>query len=133
KQVLEEIRVRARQQAVLAELGLRALAGMGPQALAEELGRAATDTLGVEFAEVLQLSDDGQTLRLEAGAGWRGGTLGTALPTGADSQEWFTLQLRAPVLVGDSAGEKRFARAPHLAAHGVVAGVTVLIHGDDRP
>jgi two-component system CheB/CheR fusion protein len=133
KQAMEEVQVRARQQAALANLGLWALAGKAPQELIGDVVQAAAATLKAEFIEVLRLQPDGQMLRLEAGVGWREGTLGTTLPPGADTQEGFTLQFRAPVLVADAAAEKRFARARHLAAHGVVAGVTVLIVGADHP
>src|SRR5262249_49855129 len=133
RQAMEETRARVRQQAVLADLGLRALAGKSPDELIADVVRSAAETLKVEFIEVLRLLPDGQTLRLEAGTGWREGTVGSTLPPGADTQEGFTLQFRAPVLVADAPAEKRFARARHLAAHGVVAGVTVLIVGADHP
>ncbi|MBI1914684.1 MAG: PAS domain-containing protein [Planctomycetes bacterium] len=132
RQAMEETRARVRQQAVLADLGLLALAGMEPPALTREVVRTAAETLGVEFVEVLWLSSDG-SLRLEEGAGWGADVLGATLPAGTDSQQGFTILFRAPVLVVDVATEKRFARAPHLVAHGVMAGVTVLIHGDERP
>ena len=103
RQAMDKTRARVRQQAVLADLGLCVLAGLELPALTGEVVRAAAETLGVEFVEVLWLSSDG-SLRLAEGAGWQENVLGATL--GTDSQQGFTLQHRDPVFVADVMAEE---------------------------
>jgi DNA-binding NtrC family response regulator len=57
---------RARQQAVIAELGLQALGGLPLPELMETLARQVAATLAIEYTKVLELQPDGQTLRVGA-------------------------------------------------------------------
>ncbi len=125
---------RARQQREVAELGLRALAGVSPETLAEMVGERVAATLGVEYTEVLELLPAGDELRLRAGVGWRPGSVGTAtVGAGRDSQGGYTLLRDTPVLVEDLPAERRFQGPPLLLEHGVVSGMTVVIQGPAGP
>jgi PAS domain S-box-containing protein len=125
---------RAQQQAALAELGQRALAGMPLPQLIDEVAQMVSRTLGVEFTKVLHLQPGGQSLRLVAGVGWRPGLVGTAiLGAGKGSQSGFTLLSNHPVVVSDLRTEKRFDGTPMLLEHGVVSGVTAIVRGPGEP
>lgn len=64
-----QLEVRARQQAAVAELGRRALAGAGVDQLMKYAVRSTADTLDVEFCKVMERVDGSDELRLRAGAG----------------------------------------------------------------
>jgi PAS domain S-box-containing protein len=71
---------------------------------------------------------------LRAGVGWRPGYVGQAV-VGVDaaSQAGYTLLAGEPVIVEDLPTEKRFTGPPLLVDHGVVSGISVIIHGDAGP
>jgi PAS domain S-box-containing protein len=125
---------RVRQQAAIAELGRRALAGSDLSALLEAAVDAVVRTLDVQFVEVLELLPGGDALRLRAGAGWENGIPGEAtVRSGRDSQAGFTLASEAPVVVEELARETRFTPPPLFLQHGVVSGISVIILGRSRP
>src|SRR4051812_9629611 len=69
-----------------------------------------------------------------AGVGWREGYVGNiVLDTGRDSQDGFTLASGEPVVVLDLNQETRFRVPNYLIEHGVVTGVTVGVHGHNKP
>jgi len=129
-----EVGVRTRQQAVVAELGKRALEGRDLSTLLDEAVAVVAETLGVEYAKVLELLPDGKALLLRSGMGWKEGLVGQArVSSGADSQAGYTLLSQHPVIVGDLRSEKRFSGPPLLREHGVVSGVSVIIPGPRQP
>ena len=119
---------RAQQQAAVAQLGRLALAQTDVQAVMDEAATLVAHTLGVEFCEVLQILPDTQALHLRAGVGWKAGLVGHAtVGTETSSHGGYTLLSREPVIVEDLRTEQRFT-APLLQDHGVVSGVSVIIH-----
>jgi PAS domain S-box-containing protein len=125
---------RAAQQAELANLGQRALAGMALPELFDEVTRVVSRTLGAQFCEVLELEPGGQTLRLTAGQGWQPGRVGAeTVSSGGRSMAGFTLLSDEPVVVDDLARETRFQPPALLSEHAVVSGVTSIIRGGDGP
>jgi two-component system CheB/CheR fusion protein len=134
KRAQQEAAVRARQQSVIAELGLRALAESDLQAVMDEVAGRVAATLDVEYCKIMRLLPDGSTLRLQAGVGWRAGLVGQAtVPAAGNSQAAFTLRANQPVVVADFREETRFGAPPLLAEHGVISGMSVIIHGDGQP
>lgn len=128
------LRLRARQQTAVAELGLSALTGTDLSGLMDELVSLVAQTLEVEYCEVLELLPDARTLVLRAGVGWKDGLVGTAtVDARLNSQAGFTLQCATPVVVEDLRTETRFSSPPLLRDHGVLSGVSVVIAGRDRP
>jgi DNA-binding NarL/FixJ family response regulator/signal transduction histidine kinase/PAS domain-containing protein len=126
----EERELRSRQQALVAELGRRALAGDDIQALLDEATALVAATLDVDLAEVAQLLADGSGLLIRAGVGWSEGTVGSAIePVGGASQAGYTLAAGAPVVTDALAAERRFDRSAVVEAHGAVSAVTVPISG----
>jgi signal transduction histidine kinase len=130
----QQVREHARRQELVAELGRRALAGIDLAELMDQAVALAAQTLEVEFGLLLELSDDGETLLLRAGVGWKEGTKGRAtVHSGTRSQAGFALLAAGPVVVEDPQAETRFELAPLLAEHGVVSGMTLVVHGRERP
>ncbi len=134
RQAEQALRERARQQAALADIGQRALAGASLPALMDEAASLVVETLGVEYGDILEYPTDGDALVLRSGAGWKPGAVERAtLPIEAASQAGSTLLQRAPVVVEDWRREARFPQPPLLREHGVRSGVTVLIDRAGRP
>ncbi len=134
KWVEEELAIRARQQAAVAELGQHALADVGLGALIDRAVRLVAGTLKTEYSKVLELRSDGNALLLRAGIGWKEGVVGRAVvDAGINSQAGYTLLSSTPVVVEDLRTETRFDGSPLLYDHGVVSGMSVVIHGKERP
>ena len=130
----EMVKDRARQQATVAGLGQRALAGTEMSTLMNDAVVLVAQALDVEFCKVLELLPDGTALLLRAGVGWKDGSVGHAtVGAGADSQAGYTLLSNEPVTVDDLRTETRFSGPPLLRNHGVVSGMSVIIPGADRP
>lgn len=120
---------RSEQQAAVAQLGLAALRGLDLQQLLDRVIDAAASVLDVELCKILELQPDGQHLRLVTGVGWAPGLVGSArVPAGADSQAGYTLSVDQPVIVSDLRRETRFRGPALLSDHGVVSGMSTIIH-----
>lgn len=128
------LEARASQQAVVAELGQYALAGMPLPELMQTTVERVAATCAVEYCKILELEPDGRQLRLVAGVGWREGLVGqVSLSAGLESQAGFTLVSDQPVVVTDLRSETRFSGPPLLHEHDVISGVSVIIRGTERP
>src|SRR5207253_1436438 len=76
----------------------------------------------------------GRTLIMRAGSGWSAGLVGQVMmDVETGSQAGFTLPSGGPVLFDDVSTETRFSPSGLTRDHGVVAGVSVIIDGTDRP
>ncbi len=129
-----ELESRVRQQTTVAELGQRALSGRDPQALMEETAAAVARTLGVDCCEILESSGDEATMRLRAGVGWEVGVVERLeIDEVSGSHAGYTLRCNEPVNVEDLGVETRFQASPRLLDHGVVSGLSTIIHGRGRP
>jgi signal transduction histidine kinase len=102
--------------------------------LLEDVVALIPQILEVEYCSVLELLPDGKELLLRAGAGWKEGCVGHAkLIAGGESPPGFTLLSSSPVILEDLGTEMRFRGPQLLLNHGVVSGVTVVIHGRCKP
>jgi PAS domain S-box-containing protein len=129
-----ELQARAGQQAAIAALGQRALAGAHPEHLMAAAVRLVAETLDVEYAKVLELLPDDRALSLRAGVGWKPGLVGQAtVPASRGSQAGYTLFAGRPVIVENLATETRFTGPALLVEHGVVSGLSVVIRDRRRP
>lgn len=134
QQVETDLQTRARQQAVVAELGQFALAGAELSVLMNEVCSRVASTLEVPYCKVLELLPDGRALHLRAGVGWHDGLVGQAtVGAGADSQAGYTLHSSEPVVVEDLRTETRFNGPPLLHEHDVISGISVIIQGRPQP
>ena len=134
KQAERELRIRARQQAAVAQLGQQALAGNDLTTLMNEAAILVAQTLDVKYSKVLELLPNGEVFLLRAGVGWQAGLVGYAL-IGAQihSQVGYTLQTQEPAIVEDFRIETRFSGPPLLHNHGCVSGISVIIPGQQQP
>ena len=124
----------AAEQAAVVRLGLRALTGLAPARLLQEVVEAVCDVLGVDFCTVLEVADGGDSLLMKAGAGWEPGVVGHArVSAGPGSQAGYTLLVSQPVVVADLQRETRFTASTMLREHGVASGMSVPILGHDAP
>src|SRR5262249_48116379 len=127
-----EVRVRARQQEMLARLGERALTETDLQKFFNETVATVGEVLDAELVKILELLPGDADLVLRSGIGWKPGLVGIAsISTGRDSQAGYTLASGRPVISEDLAAETRFTGQPLLHDHGVVSGITVPIAGRD--
>jgi GAF domain-containing protein/DNA-binding response OmpR family regulator len=132
--VEEQLRAGARQQALVANLGHQALSGLALPALLREAAGIAAETLKVDFGRFLEYSPEDQSLVWAAGFGWNE-RAAHAMTLNHDSAALpaHTLQVNEPVIIEDLSAETRFSPATLLHEHGVKSGVSVIMHGEDRP
>src|ERR1700722_8507780 len=87
----EELKVRARQQATIAELGLMALADNQLDDLLQQATVIVSETLNAEFCKILALSPEGD-LCFKSGVGWGP----DPSPIDGTSQSGYTLKVKEP-------------------------------------
>jgi diguanylate cyclase (GGDEF)-like protein/PAS domain S-box-containing protein len=128
-----ELETRVHQQAAVAVLGQRGLTCHDFSVFLKDAVETVTETLGVDYCQVLELRPEEEAFVLRAGVGWRDELIGQAMVgTGLDSQASETLRLSEPVIVDELEREPRF-QGELLREHGVVSGVSVVISGGKRP
>jgi signal transduction histidine kinase len=131
----EQLGRRARQQAAVAQVGLRALGADTLEELFDETVTLAAKAFELEFCILLESVPDAEELVIRAVAGpWAEPVRGRGKVSGAAGQMcWYVMQAMEPVVVADMATETRFAPCALLLDHGIVSGVSVPIHGRGRP
>ncbi len=130
----EFLETRARQQAIIADLGKKGLAGTDIRRLLGYAVQEISKTLQVEYCKVLRYSPDNDEFFLVSGVGWKKELVGKArVPGGKDSQAGYTILSKNPVIVRNLATENRFSGPTLLRDHGVVSGVSVVIQGRKGP
>jgi PAS domain S-box-containing protein len=130
----EDLRARARQQALVAKLGQHALAGTDLSALMAEAAAAIAQSFGVTYSEALKLLQDGDTSLFRAGIGRKGEGMGYARADAkAASETGLTLFSSEPVIVVDRRAATRFSRPSIWYDTGVVSGASVTIPSPSHP
>ena len=128
------LRLRAVQQAAIAQFGQLALA---TEDMSELMNHCVAETargLGVEYCKILEHLPEEGVLRLKAGVGWKEGLVGRATVEGNEqSQASYTLASQKPVIVDDLRSETRFPPATLLLEHKVISGISTLVRGQQRP
>lgn len=126
-------RAHLRQARGLSRIGLMAITS-DVQSLIEEGVATVAEVLDVEYAKVLELLPGGTEMFLRAGVGWSAAEVGLSrVGTELGSQAGYTLLSAEPVVVEDLRRETRFHGPQLLLDHGVVSGMSVVIHGDQSP
>jgi PAS domain S-box-containing protein len=130
----QEIAHRAEQHALVAGLGLQALASDDLDALMREAATLVAGTLDVELSGITELLPGGEAIRMRVGSGWKEGVVGGLTePAGPDSQWGYTLASHAPVVSEDLRSEPRFTASAVVLEHGAVSGVGVVIQATEQP
>jgi PAS domain S-box-containing protein len=129
----EALRARARQQALVAELGRRALTGIDVGQLMNEAVFLLASDLGVGYVNLLELLPDG-TAVFRAGVGWREGLVGgTTVELAAGTPAGRVVLDQVPVLIEDLRTDGRFPGSSVAREHGAVSSLTVPLYGQSRP
>jgi two-component sensor histidine kinase len=128
------LRLRIRQQELLAELGVIALKRTTFSALFDGAVRMAAEGLEAEFCKLLEFYPAENRLVLVAGVGWEAGLIGVA-SVGADleSPSGFALRTGKPVISNHLEQEERFRTPDLLRAHGVRRAINVILQGEGAP
>ena len=133
KRAENEIRLLARLQAVVAELGQRALHSDRYENVLDEAVTLVAQVLNVDYCNVMELLPGGEELLLRAGVGWKEGYVGQAKVKSRDSQSGYTVRSDRPVIVDDAATETRFVPLPLLFGESVVSSMSVVISTSEGP
>ncbi len=128
-------RILLRQQETLAKFGELALRSESLDQILTEACRLVGEALETDLAKVMELQDDGKTLLVRAGVGWKAGVVGVVtVPAVPGSSEGFALSTGQAVISDDIATETRFEYADFIKNNGVRAIVNVIILGaEDKP
>ena len=123
-------RERLRQQAALAQFGELALRSEELDEILTEACRMVGEALGTDLAKVMELLQDGETLVVRAGVGWKPGVVGEVTTKASDNtSEGHALKTGKPMVSPDIATETRFSYPPFLIENGVKAVANVPIIG----
>ncbi|HEV7460965.1 MAG TPA: LuxR C-terminal-related transcriptional regulator [Solirubrobacteraceae bacterium] len=123
----------AHQQALVADLGVRALASDDLTTLIDDAVGLVALSLDVELVGIAESLSDREALLLRAGVGWNAGVVGEATAlAGPGSLLNYTIASGETVVSEDFAADERFEISTLLSEHGVVSGATVLISGRDE-
>jgi PAS domain S-box-containing protein len=134
KAAIMALEKRAHQHQALAELSQQALEQWELTRFLDQTVSLVRETLRVDYCKILELLPEGDRLLLRAGSGWKEGYVGrVTLRTGLHSHAGFTLLSSSPVTVKDFAAERRFEIPALFREHGIRSGVSVIIHGRDKP
>jgi two-component sensor histidine kinase len=128
------LRLRIRQQEILAELGVLALQGTKFIDLLNHTARLTANGLGAEYCKVLEYLPAENRLLVRAGVGWDEGVVGSA-SVGADlaSPAGYALRTGKPVISNHLENEERFRTPELLVEHGIRRAMNVILQGDGSP
>jgi len=128
------LRLRIRQQELLAELGVLALQGTSFIGMLQHTARMTAEGLDAEFCKVLEYIPAENRLLVRAGVGWEAGVVGTA-SVGADlaSPAGYALRTGKPVISNHLENEQRFRTPELLVEHGIRRAMNVILQGDGSP
>jgi PAS domain S-box-containing protein len=125
KQAAERLEFYAKQHAIIAELSQIALAETDLTRLMNSSVTLVAQCLQVESCKVLELLSDGSALLLRAEVGWQQGLV---------SSQIFSPRLSPqPILVENLHTGRKFEESYRLDDPEDVGGVSVVIHGKERP
>ncbi len=124
-----------RQHTVFAQFGELALRSDDLDEILTESCRLVGEGLGTDLAKVVELQDDGVTLLVRAGVGWKPGVVGKAtIKLADDTSEGYALKTGKPMTSANIETETRFRYPAFLIENGAKAVANVIIiGGKDRP
>lgn len=130
----DELTNRLHQQALLAEIGRRALSDLGFDELLGEACRLTARGLGIRFCKVLQYLPDQNRFLVRAGVGWNEGVVGHAtIGAALDSPAGYAMHTGKAVISNQLASEQRFRTPGLLVDHNVIRAINVILLGEGRP
>jgi two-component sensor histidine kinase len=128
------LRLRIRQQELLAELGVLALQSTNFMGMLNHTARVTAEGLRAEYCKVMEYLPAENRLLVRAGVGWDEGVVGTAT-VGADlaSPAGYALRTGKPVISNHLENEQRFRTPELLVEHGIHRAMNVILQGDGTP
>src|SRR4249919_4216280 len=128
------LRLRIRQQELLAELGVLALQGASFVEMLNHTARITAEGLRAEYCKVMEFRPAENRLLVRAGVGWDEGVVGHAT-VGADlaSPAGYALRTGKPVISNHLENEQRFRTPDLLVKHGIRRAMNVILQGDGSP
>jgi PAS domain S-box-containing protein len=128
------LRLRLRQQEILADFGVTALKGLPFRELLQQATQSAATGLGAQFAKVLEFLPDQNRFLVCAGVGWGDGVIGVAT-VGADtaSPAGYALRTGKAVISNHLDIEERFRTPELLVQYGIRRAMNVILSGDGNP
>ena len=131
---IEALRLRVRQQELLADFGVLALKGTPFPQLLHEAASIVAQGLKAEFAKVLKYVPAEKRFLVCAGVGWDPGVVGVAT-IGADtaSPAGYALQTGKAVISNHLDIEERFRTPELLLQYGIRRAMNVILEGDGSP
>jgi len=128
------LRLRIRQQELLAELGVLALQRTSFTDLLNHTARMTAEGLDAEYCKIMEYIPADKRLLVRAGVGWGEGVIGNAT-VGADleSPAGYALQTGKPVISNHLENEERFRTPELLVEHGIRRAMNVILQGDGLP
>ena len=128
------LRLRIRQQELLAELGVLALQRTSFTDLLNHTARMTAEGLDAEYCKIMEYIPADKHLLVRAGVGWGEGVVGNAtVGADLDSPAGFALQTGKPVISNHLENEERFRTPELLAEHGIRRAMNVILQGDGLP
>ena len=119
----------------IAQFGELALKSEDLDKILTEACHLVGEVLGTDLAKVVELLEDGTTMIVRAGVGWKPDIVGVAQIVAAEgTSEGYCLRTGEPMISVDVTKETRFKYPPFLIEHGVRAIANVMIiGGQNRP
>ena len=126
----EQLKRRAREQTVTARFSLDALQASNIQTVCDDAAHILRENMGVDFSAIFELSADGKSMWLRAGAGWPPGDVGKVridvnerTPTGR------ALHLNQPIIIGDVRNDLRLRLPQFMREQGVASSMALVVPG----
>ncbi|HLG83625.1 MAG TPA: histidine kinase dimerization/phosphoacceptor domain -containing protein [Bradyrhizobium sp.] len=128
------LRLRIRQQELLAELGVLALQRTSFTDLLDHAARMTAEGLNAEYCKILEYIPADKRLLVRAGVGWGEGVVGHAtVGADLDSPAGYALHTGKPVISNHLENEDRFRTPELLVEHGIRRAMNVILQGDGLP
>jgi PAS domain S-box-containing protein len=120
------------QQAAIASLGTRALAGASMGELLQNAVEVLSSALNVEFCMVLEYDPGASQLTMRAGKGWQDGLV-NSYTLSAKEPDGEALLASGSIILSDLARNQKLANISLFKEHEVVSGASVKIFGLSHP
>ncbi|WP_439814664.1 response regulator [Zavarzinia sp. CC-PAN008] len=134
KEVQQALAIHAQEQEAVAALGRLALGGVALQDLAAQAVSLVVETLGIDWAAVLEMAADGQAMTCLASHDWPLIAAGTEVPVRGLGTLWDQAQReRVALVLEQDGGAHGRATQAYLQENGIASAVLVAIQGTLQP